>query len=297
MFANALTAPVFDGESTSALNLERLSSGCRANTKAARWDAVERVIRAMYERLDEPLSLKDMADVAMLSPYHLNRIFRNITGIPPRRFLAALRIEAAKRLLLTTDLSVTEVCFEVGYNSQGTFTTLFTQFVGVSPRQLRRFADDHPLLDVDSLVEYDDQILDPPHVGPCVTGQISAIAMIHGPIFVGLFSTPVPQGRPAGCICAPQLGTYAIPDVPDGHYYVCAVAYQQHADSLEYLLPDQSLLYVGATRDPLTVRNSQLVKGSADVKLRRASLIDPPILTALPSFMAQQTPERNAAAA
>lgn len=297
MFANPLTAPVFDGESASTLTLERLSSGCRANTKAARWDAVERVIRAMYERLDEPLSLKDMADVAMLSPYHLNRIFRNITGIPPRKFLATLRIEAAKRLLLTTDLSVTEVCFEVGYNSQGTFTTLFTQFVGVSPRQLRRFADDHAQMDVDGFVDYDDQILNPPHSGPCVTGTIGATTMIHGPIFIGLFPTPVPQGRPAGCMCLGQLGTFAIPEVADGHYYVCAVAYQQHADSLEYLLPDQSLLYVGATRDPVAVKNSQVVKGNADVMLRRSSLIDPPILTALPSFMAQQTLASNVAAA
>lgn len=289
MFANPLTAPIFDGESASALTMERLSSGCRANTKAARWDAVERVIRAMYERLDEPLSLKDMADVAMLSPFHLNRIFRNITGIPPRKFLAALRIEAAKRLLLTTDLSVTEVCFEVGYNSQGTFTTLFTQFVGVSPRQLRRFADDYAQMDVDSFVEHHDQLIAPLPAGPCVTGQLSATAMIHGPIFVGLFSTPVPQGRPAGCTCVNQMGSYAIPDVPDGHYYICAVAYQQQGDSLEYLLPDQSLLYVGATREPVAVKNGQVVKGSADVQLRRSSLIDPPILTALPSLMSQQT--------
>lgn len=297
MFANLLTAPVSDGESVSTLTLERISSGCRANTKAARWDAVERVIRAMYERLDEPLSLKDMADVAMLSPYHLNRIFRNITGIPPRKFLAALRIEAAKRLLLTTDLSVTEVCFEVGYNSQGTFTTLFTQFVGVSPRQLRRFADDHANMDVDSIVEYEDQLIAPPPAGPCVTGHISATAMISGPIFIGLFSTPVPQGRPAGCACVSQMGVYTIPDVPDGHYYVCAVAYQQHADSLEYLLPDQSLLYVGATRDPVAVKNGQVVTGSANVMLRRSSLIDPPILTALPSFMVQQPLASKVAAA
>jgi AraC-like DNA-binding protein len=297
MFVKAFAPAAFDHENPASRYLERSSSGCRANTKAARWDAVERVIRAMYERLDEPLSLQDMADVAMLSPYHLNRVFRNITGLPPRKFLATLRIEAAKRLLLTTDLSVTEVCFEVGYNSQGTFTTLFTQFVGVSPRQLRRFADDHALLNVDGFVDYDEPILDLPQTGPSVTGRISATTLIDSPIFVGLFSTPVPQGRPAGCACIAGLGSYSIPDVPDGHYYVCAVAYDQHSDSLEYLLPNQSTLMVGATQDTVHVKNGQVVKGVADVRLRRTSLMDPPILTALPSLMAQHAQATHVAAA
>ena len=296
MFAHALTPTGFDGEGHAAL-LERSPSGCRAHTQAARWDAVERVIRAMYERLDEPLSLQDMADVAMLSPYHLNRVFRHVTGIPPRKFLAALRIEAAKRLLLTTHMSVAEVCFEVGYNSQGTFTTLFTQFVGVSPRQLRRFADDHFMVDVDELVEYDEPRFDHDQPRHSLTGQIRAASLINGPIFVGLFATPIPQGRPVACTCIDSPGAYTLLDVPDGTYYVCAVAYDQHANSLEYLLPNQAMLRVGATQDALEVRGGCVVQGRADVTLRQTSLIDPPILIALPSLLVEQTTVKRVSAA
>src|SRR6476619_1111248 len=79
-----------------------------------------------------------MGGTAYLSRFHFNRVCREITGLPPVRFHTALRIAAAKRLLLTTDMSVTEVSLEVGYQSLGTFTTHFHELVGVSPRTLRR---------------------------------------------------------------------------------------------------------------------------------------------------------------
>jgi transcriptional regulator GlxA family with amidase domain len=96
--------------------------------------AAERVVREMRQRLGDSLTLDEMAEIAMMSPYHFNRVFRRLTGIPPSQFLGALRLEAAKRLLLTSERSVTEICFEVGYNSLGTFTTRFNQLVGL--RQL-----------------------------------------------------------------------------------------------------------------------------------------------------------------
>src|ERR1044072_6247332 len=108
-------------------------SASRPDTIASHYRAVERVILAMRERLDEALTLEDLAEVAIISPFYFDRIFRQITGIPPCQFLSALRMEAAKRLLLTSSLSVTDVCFEVGYNSLGTFTTRFTQLVGLPP--------------------------------------------------------------------------------------------------------------------------------------------------------------------
>ena len=72
-----------------------------------------RVISAMHEHLYDPLSLQDMADIAHYSPFHFNRLFRKITGIPPNHFLYALRLSRAKRLLEETDLNVTDICFEV----------------------------------------------------------------------------------------------------------------------------------------------------------------------------------------
>src|ERR1043165_1350755 len=106
-------------------------------TVGAHHEAVERVIRTMHERLHEPLTLQEMSRIAYISPYHFNRIFRQITGIPPNQFLYALRLETAKRLLLTTDTNVTDVCFDVGYTSLGTFIRRFTGLVGVSPNRFR----------------------------------------------------------------------------------------------------------------------------------------------------------------
>ena len=79
-----------------------------------------------------------MAEMANLSPYHFARIFRNVTGIPPVEFLTAVRLERAKRLLLGTEMGVAEVCFEVGYESVGTFATRFKDLVGLPPGRMRR---------------------------------------------------------------------------------------------------------------------------------------------------------------
>src|SRR4051812_20397614 len=93
--------------------------GARAQSELDRCAAVEKVIAAMHERIDRPFALDEMAEIAFLSRFYFNRVFREITGLPPVRFHTALRIAAAKRLLTTTDLSVTEVCFELGYQSLG----------------------------------------------------------------------------------------------------------------------------------------------------------------------------------
>lgn len=111
----------------------------RQITIHSHYEAVDRVIKVMREGLSEPLTLQDMADAAMFSPYYLNRVFRRVTGLPPRRFLAAMRLASAKRLLLTTPLTSTDICFRIGYNSYGTFITRFTERVGLAPQRLRQY--------------------------------------------------------------------------------------------------------------------------------------------------------------
>lgn len=83
---------------------------------------VERVI-ANLRAESGLLTLEDCAEIAGISPFYFNRIFRSIVGIPPGEFAASLRFEYAKELLLTTPASITEICFEAGYNSLGTFST------------------------------------------------------------------------------------------------------------------------------------------------------------------------------
>src|ERR1044071_6653344 len=78
------------------------SSTCREDTLASHRRAVERVITSARERLCEPISLHDMSRVAYLSTFHFNRVFHQITGLPPAKFISAMRLDEAKRLLLDT---------------------------------------------------------------------------------------------------------------------------------------------------------------------------------------------------
>src|ERR1700733_1339176 len=103
-------------------------------------DAIERAIECIWERYSEPLSLTQIAESALLSRFYFARLFREATGITPGRFLAAIRIHQAKRLLLSTPMSITDISSAVGYNSLGSFTNYFTASVGVSPGQFRRLS-------------------------------------------------------------------------------------------------------------------------------------------------------------
>src|SRR5579872_1710680 len=111
-----------------------------AVTLADQTRAVECAIQTMHIHLHEALTLEDLADAACLSPYYFHRVFRRQIGIPPGEFLSALRLQAARHLLVTTSLRVTDICFEVGYSSPGSFTSRFTHLVGLSPRLLRQRA-------------------------------------------------------------------------------------------------------------------------------------------------------------
>src|SRR5215207_9614428 len=229
-----------------------LSVGSRATTVASRYQAVERVILAMRERLNKPLSLETMAEIALLSPYHFNRVFRLITGIPPCKFLNVLRMEAAKRLLVTTQLTAGEVCFSVGYNSQGSFTRDFVRLVGLSPLSLRRLVQDTSMPKQEWLRDHDDAGVcryDASAGSALAAGRISAPDDFNGVIFVGLFTAPTPQGRPVGCTLLSAPGPYRIAHVPNGTYYVFAAAFPQSEDPLAYLLPDQTNVYVGASQN------------------------------------------------
>ena len=100
--------------------------------------AVERAIDTMQDDLSEQLTVDDMARAAMFSKFHFTRMFQRVTGVSPGRFLSAMRLQAAKRLLVTTSLNVTDISVRVGYNSVGTFSSRFSRSVGLSPTTFRR---------------------------------------------------------------------------------------------------------------------------------------------------------------
>src|SRR6266571_9226609 len=244
--------------------------GARHVTLAIHTQAVERAIQTMHSHLHELLTLEDLASVACLSPSHFHRVFHRLIGIPPGEFLAALRFQAARRLLVTTSLSVTDICFEVGYTSTGSFTTRFTQLVGLSPRLLRQRA----------------HTFEPPpaeHAERCPTtssgmpmknallGRISAPATLRGTISVGLFPSPIPQGRPVRCTKLSSPGVYLLHGMADGVYHLRAAAFPVAADLHSALLPGEKQL-LGNNASPLIIRHGQV---SGDPNL----VLHPPRLT------------------
>jgi AraC-like DNA-binding protein len=88
-------------------------------------------------RYFEPLGVNDMANAAGLSRAHFSREFRRAFGEPPHAYLLTRRLERAAALLRTTDRSVADICFSVGLQSVGSFTTSFTRTYGVSPTAYR----------------------------------------------------------------------------------------------------------------------------------------------------------------
>src|SRR5438270_13252 len=86
------------------------TSRISASTSELRRRGVSHAIAAMQRRLGEPLSLRDLAKTAAMSQFHFDRVFRQLKGVSPFQYLSAIRLAKATDLLLTTSISVTEVC-------------------------------------------------------------------------------------------------------------------------------------------------------------------------------------------
>lgn len=86
----------------------------------------------------EPLDLDTLAGIAGLSKYHFLRLFRTTYGRTPAAYLSERRVERAQDLLRTTNLTVTEVCFAVGFASLGSFSSRFSAVTGETPRDFQK---------------------------------------------------------------------------------------------------------------------------------------------------------------
>jgi AraC-like DNA-binding protein len=92
----------------------------------------------IFDCLEEELTLADLCLETGLSAWHLLRAFRQSFGETPKAYLTRLRLERAKELLTISSRSVTEICFELGFSSLGSFSTLFHRRVGLAPAEFRR---------------------------------------------------------------------------------------------------------------------------------------------------------------
>jgi len=233
-------------------------------------DGIRRAIDAIRDRYEEPLSLDDLARSAMISKFHFLRTFRRVTGVTPGRFLSAVRIHEAKHLLSTTTLSVADISIQVGYGSLGTFTRRFTECVGLSPTAYRRVAQGEPLPE--------DGATHPLRDRPAgsLSGHIHATPPAESPIFVGVFDSPVPRGRPVTSRLIEQPGPFRLTTVPAGRWHLLAAAVGPTADG--HSVPS---LLLGMS-DELRITPGRHVQ--VELTIRTPDWRYPPLLSVLPGI-------------
>ncbi|MFW5696558.1 MAG: AraC family transcriptional regulator [Phototrophicaceae bacterium] len=99
--------------------------------------------RTFIERhYDQPITLERISREAGFSPFHFIRLFRAVYKLTPHQYLIQCRIAKAKQLLQGDELNVTEICYAVGFESLGSFSTLFRRTVGLTPSAYRKSAQD-----------------------------------------------------------------------------------------------------------------------------------------------------------
>ncbi|MTB53525.1 AraC family transcriptional regulator [Lewinella sp. W8] len=115
----------------------------------AQIDTIIRARNYLREHYGEPLNLDQLAQVHLVSKYHLLRLFKRYHGVTPRQFLIDVRIEKAKENLLAGK-TVTDTCFAVGFESPGSFSSLFKRKTGKTPGQYQKeqLSRSNPSLDL-----------------------------------------------------------------------------------------------------------------------------------------------------
>ncbi|MFO7171456.1 MAG: AraC family transcriptional regulator [Bacillota bacterium] len=221
-------------------------------------DWVQQMKAVLEQSLDQPVRIGEVANQLALSWPYLSRLFRDRTGVPPARYLQALRMERAAELLVRTDLSITEIALEVGYSSLGTFVARFKQLTGVTPRQFRRLARGR----------IGAAHVAPPGEGGGISGVIRSPRPVAG-IYLGLFVTPFPTGLPAACTYLPAPGPFQIQGVRPGRYYLLAAA-PPPTGAGEFLVASYR------EGEPLILRAGETLAG-LEMTLREHRVSDPPL--------------------
>jgi AraC family transcriptional regulator len=102
-----------------------------------RAERLGRVIEFMRDNIENDMTLESIAGVACLSTFHFCRVFRRMTGMAPHQYLASLRMEHAKNMLITSDLPLFHIAAAIRFSSQANFSRAFRQAVGMTPLDYR----------------------------------------------------------------------------------------------------------------------------------------------------------------
>lgn len=218
-------------------------------------------MRDLVETRPRDLSVCDLADHAGYSPYHFSRRFTARAGIGPGQYLIALRIDAAKRMLLAEEsAAVIDVAAEVGFDSLSSFSRRFRSTVGIPPAALRRLA--HRVADRAprpfALLPGEDGDDAGARAGVQVELRLPADDSPSGDpsVWIGWYRCPAPIGLPVAGILVSGRRSVTLPLVP-GAPWLLGFATRAGADPLEQLVPCAPMVAVHpgpiTTTSPVTL--------------------------------------------
>ena len=251
----------------------------RTGTVEAYEIAVKRVISHMKLHLADPFDLNHIARLAAISKFHVVRVFTETTGTSPHHFLACLRVQRAKELLLNSKIPITDICLQVGYTSLGSFSATFSALVGVSPQQFRtlpkRLTPTQFAKAVWHFLASNRKI-----AGPAVEGVVEGPGNVRGFTFVGAFTTGVPQGAPLSGTVLLAPGKFRIqrPDAPEFYLLGAFIPLSADLSTIVTTLP------VGMVASARVQRRDTGAAAKPCLRLRPLRLTDPPIVIALPAL-------------
>ncbi len=249
----------------------------RPDTVAQHQLAVERAIHTMTQDLASPHSTQSMAASVAMSPFYFIKVFKAVTGISPRLFLAAVRMERAKRALLASDASVTDICLDVGYSSLGTFSRIFHALVGLSPVTFREAVKQYAPEDLwrDALEfsrthRYEGS--------DTLEGYVAAPEnRFNRIIFVGAFRKAIPQGPPLAGTVLLGPGPFRIRRPAQAAFHLLVLQLPMNVPPFDPI------------RQPEQTRVARtLIAGDANhvrADLRPVAISDPPLVIALPHLL------------
>ena len=243
----------------------------------ARAETVAHIIRQMKRPENGPVLLDEWAEYAGMSKYELTAAFRRLTGIPPKTFHNVEKLEIAKRLLVFEDMRVTDVCFEIGFESVGSFVSKFTKFVGLSPGSYAR-----EMTAASFIKAYLAAILST--AGAMRDRQSQRRLTFHQPadqtrqnLIAAVFEKPFPSGYPAAWrfVPATRAPSPAVSRVA-GHCLVASRPFFPKKTDLINLAP----ALIGRAH---ITRSSQ----KTEITMAPPTIFDPPITLAVPAMLSR----------
>lgn len=249
-----------------------------------KYSEIDEVIAYIYKNIYEPLPLSKLARYAAYSPYHFSRVFKERMGLPPLYFVSSLRLQKAKELLLSTNLSIRDIGLEIGQQSLGTFTTRFTERVGVTPAHFRNsmLQAEQYLQMLHQLDDWEEPASAPNH-GATIEGTVRTEIPFDGVVLIGLFAKPIPEGLPLHGTLIPSSGKFCFTGVQPGIYYLMATSVPWGMQAIDFLLPQTTTLRT-RSKEPIVVTPfTRVLHRQATLHVPRTD--DPPILISLPLLM------------